>query len=534
MKKKFFALAILLIVWTLAGLILFRSWWDRTSFSRWLQDSIQNLTQTAVKNDPLLGGADSVSAWNELDETVNDAVNNAVNNGFDDGQQDAWAWESIAETIESVWFTKQQFLWAYEKAMAVHDWHLKLNIATTLYETYGDERVIPLIVLMAMQQKNLDKAGEYLALLDRYDPEVIDRIGVYPIINILLNESVWSDHLDDVKEYVERLDKENRIGTDDKNFYYSLIALWRGDMVHFRHFSDQLVDSETYWERYQRLQSIQQQVTQYEYAPEYFYNWLLWVELFYEWWYRLAIEQWKIISATDSSYQLWYQLQWNGLLFMSKRAEASQLYEQLKSLDDKPIYTFLQWISAYNWWRYNESILLLKQLRNTPYQLDVKRYLLLSYASIGDRSGVSDTMKSLIWYELTPYDYFTMFDILFFDYLNSEGDENRFQWANSDIAGILLKQCRSDLWEQYGFVCLYGQSGQLYYDWDYSRALPLMQWLTQWYPTARIHERIGHIAWEKWDVELAKESFLKAFAASEDTTQSQYLRWRITEIVKEQ
>ncbi len=491
MKKKYWLGIWLFVVVGVLSILLYRSWWDRSSL--------------AIE-DPLIAVDDVYWSPHEINE-----IDQA----------------SVKEALEDIWFSTEQFFDAYQQALDSRDTYLKQNIAETLFSKYWDTRMLPVLVLLSMQQNDVIQALEYLTKANVNDVSFIKTVGAHTIVNILLNTTKLDDtSLDRVKNIVNNYYDNNHINEADKYYYYSLLALAKNDRTHFDHYSE-FLKWWSYKDRYDTIQKAKETTKSYEYAPEYYFEGLLWIELFYEWWYNFAHQRWTELLKKDDDYLLAYQLQAYSSLLLSKRQQASEIFERIKLKSDNDLYILLQAISQYQNQIYTESILLLKQITSEEYSLDALRYLILSYNEISDRKWVYGVLENLVWYELTPYDYFSLFDLLLFKETETLSQEER------DLIDDLIKQCHWDIWNKQWFICLYWKAWLMYVDKNYEKALPLMNWLTEWYPTSTVFERIWDVAYKSWNPDLAKKSFLKAFASSRDDTELNYLRNRVTNLLKE-
>lgn len=489
-KKNVIWIWLFLVVCTLS-VLLYRSWWDRSTLG--------------VK-DPLTA-IWSVS-WDHTD--------------IKDIDQ-----EVVEEVLEDVWFSTEQFFDAYQQALDSRDTYLKQNIAETLYSKYWDERMLPVLVLLSMQQHDVKQALWFLSKADIQDKNLVETVGVHTIIRILLNTATLdASSLDTVKWIINEYYNQGHFWDIEKYYYYSLLALAKDDWTHFELYLNYLQDTQ-YNDWYKKVMHAKSTAESYKYAPEYYYEWLLWIELFYEGRYNLAQQRGQSLIEEDNDYLLWYQLQAYSALLLSNRQQASENFERIKQKDDDELYVLLQAISLYQSEVYTESILLLQEINNEEYSLDALRYTLLSYYNIEDMQWVVGTVEKLLAYEMTSYDYFSLFDLLLF-----QQQWEQHQTYDKKLIHTLIQHCTKDIWSTHGFICLYWKAWLLYHEWAYDKALPIMQWLVKRYPTATVYERIGDVAYKTDDLALAKKSFLQAFASSRDESELSILRQRVTNLLQ--
>jgi len=473
------------------SVLLMRSFWDKSELA--IEDPLLETTQVY---------------WNHQEQPLIDE-------------------DTLEEVLEDVGFSTNQFFDAYEQALESRDTYLKQNIAETLYSKYGDERMLPVLVILSMQQHDIKQALQYLSQWDVRDPEFVQQIWVHTIIAILFNTTqLDSASIERVKSIITNYYEQWFFDDKAKYYYYSLLALAKEDWHHFDHYSNFLKEGD-YADRFAKITKAKELANSYEYVPEYYYEGLLWIELFYEWRYNLAQQRGAKLLEKDNGYLLWYQLQAYSAMLLSQWQKASEMFENIKQKDDSELFVLLQAISLYQSSVYTESVFQLKGLDTWEYALDALRYLFLSYYKLWDAKWVYWTIEQLLWEELTPYDYFSLFDMLLFSN-NQFDDETESAWLINEI----IRQCHKDIWNTHGFICLYGKSWVLYGDKEYEKSLAIMKWLTQWYPTSTLYERIGDIAYKLWDTSLARKSFLKAFASSRNDSELSALRNRVTSLLQ--
>lgn len=445
-----------------------------------------------------------------------------------DGVQSSLDQEILDQLFDTVWFSTDDFWEAYETALQAHDQFLKLNIAESLFAQTNDTRVIPVLVLLSLQHHSLAHAAQYIEREMLDNSEFVQAVWPKVLLRILFNSSLYDEFwLDMLKDFVDSMKQAWLILQEDMDFYYSLIALLRDDMFHFDYYTNRLLSTDLYAWRYEAMQYTKTRAEQFTYVPEYYQLWLVWIELFAAGWYQPALTIGNMLNTFNPSYLLWRQLQAYSSLFMGDWKVAVRHFERIRMHHNDDIYTLLQAISLYYDEALEESVLLLRQISDRSIVLDARRYLLLAFKELNNQQWVTNTISSMLWYELSPFDYFTVFDVLFFDKQQTVA----FSDTTQQLAEKLLQQCRTDLSQSHWFVCLYWTAWMLYASQQYQRALPVMESLLRWYPTSAVLERIGDIYYALDDLESAKKSYIQAFSATNDSNELLFLRQRITSLL---
>lgn len=151
------------------------------------------------------------------------------------------------------------------------------------------------------------------------------------------------------------------------------------------------------------------------------------------------------IRVQDTKYILPYQILSEAALLQSHWDEASQYFNTLLTLDaSHPSQYHFGLCASYFWLeKYDNALLHCQQVRdkNMP---DALRYQLLSYYQIKDWQGMMDTFQRLLLQKnVSENDYYTFFDIIFFQPFVSDKDYSHIQKYYISVVLPYLDQCVS-------------------------------------------------------------------------------------------
>jgi len=240
------------------------------------------------------------------------------------------------------------------------------------------------------------------------------------------------------------------------------------------------------------MEVIKAQVFGFVDPPSYYIDGMIGLELFSQGRYKLAVLAGDRVLKQDEIYILGHQLIAYGSFYLSDRRRAYEALERLKQLDSQhqDIYLFLEGVALFEIEDYPTALLALLQVKDAVYRTDTLRYLLLTYQRIGDTSKVGEVMKYLLTQsDIGPYDFFTVFDLFFFDPVRQDQDVVLFA-SFFDLASTWLEACYEKGKNEYTYVCLYGKAGLLLANGEEAKAEAYLERLVRLYPSAGLFEKL--------------------------------------------
>ncbi len=426
--------------------------------------------------------------------------------------EDAIEWDKpIGESLKWMRSSKQQY-----------------DLLKSIYVATKDESLLSILFQISLDLRNYDFALDHLWTMQKL--WLSDSIDVQTYFYALFNSAeIDFTSLARFQKMIEEYSESNLISKDDRIFYYSLIALSRWDVVEYEKLLQQLQLSKKYSEWFDLYEKAIERYESFVDTPEYYLKGLLSIWLFQKGWYRQVQHISRQIILEDDSYLLWYQLNAYSSVMLSDWDEAFTWLEYLKSKDqpNKELYLYLWWIVLYNQWKYQEAIFSLSQLKEQKFHQDVLRYKYLAFEKIWDSKWMMETLSLLIngWW-LNVYDYYTIFDSLFFKESTISIE------AFSDQLLSLVTSCYDNIEEDFVYICLYWKAWMNIYLWDYTKAYQYLTYASQWFPDRDIYERLGDLAVLLDKTQEATKWYIKAITSSSFVDQQEDLRNKIKQLME--
>lgn len=149
-----------------------------------------------------------------------------------------------------------------------------------------------------------------------------------------------------------------------------------------------------------------------------------------------------------------------GSFYLSDRRRSYESLERLEQRDSQhdDLYVFLEGITLFELEDYPTALLSFLQVKDPVYRTDTLRYLLLTYHRLADTAKIGEVMKFLLRQsDIGPYDYFTVFDMFFYEPVRRDEDVVLFA-TYFDLAAQWLEHCYEHIASEYTYVCLYGKA----------------------------------------------------------------------------
>lgn len=416
-------------------------------------------------------------------------------------------------------------------ASGMHILYAKHQIFTDIYERTQRHELLPYLIEYAIQSYSYAQANDYLIRMQELDPELKQMDPKRFLFLIINTVDLNFKNIADIKHTIERFYQQKKIDTDTYVFYDAVITFAKKDIQNYSYFMDKLQQSPVYSWWYRWFQEDKNSAAAYQDVPEYYLQTLVALRFLQQWYPNVAKTATDLVLQQDEKYILAHQVSAYSSLLLWKRTESQQEFERLISLDaaGKDMYLFYKWVALYMAGQYDTAVLSFTQVRDQWLMHDTLRYVLLSYAQLEDwsqRRRVAQRLAMLP--SLDMYDYFTIFDTLFFadTQMSVQGtyDDNQLR--------TLLLTCYERLPKDLTYVCLYGKAGYFLQQGDEMKSYHYLEQLVNRYPLPEIYEKLWAIAHRQGLVEEAKRWYAKAILSSSDPQQTMMLKWLFSDLVR--
>lgn len=165
--------------------------------------------------------------------------------------------------------------------------------------------------------------------------------------------------------------------------------------------------------------------------------------------------------SQNQNYILPYQVLAYTNFLTQNREAAKEYFLKLADFDVSNIslYKFLIGVSYYWYGDHQQSLLYLTQVSDAALQLDVYRYMLLSYIHDEDSANMIRMRQNLLGQsDLQSSDFSLFFEHMFYYPFRSGSPFTLYQEA-PQLADLYLKKCTSLFTGSQADVCLYGEVG---------------------------------------------------------------------------
>ena len=384
-----------------------------------------------------------------------------------------------------------------------------------VFQETKDTDVMNLIVETYLNEYQFVKAKKFIEelsqmYLDSLKPSLNLRVvfNSFSLSSNTTNETLTSL----VQTYVSK----NQITEEDKNWYLWVLALMQRNYDKFFDIANNftLDDHKLFTSK---LQWYKDQISKQMWMPDYYFDTLVWLELFNQWLFQPA----KVLALyslqQNSSYILPYQILAYANFLTNSRDTSIEYLKKLVDLDPNNAekYQFLMWVAYYRNEKYEQSVIMLSLVKDEKLRLDSERYLIRNYLLLNQNNKVIASRNKLLWYEnLVPSDFYTYFYEAFYRPY-SEGSQYQLYAIDTDLADKMIRVCAIRLTKEENAVCNYGSIGKNIalwkFDWLEQSLLNLATEYPQWY--------LYHALWEYYlqqgDSEKAKIYLLKAISLTQ-------------------
>jgi hypothetical protein len=437
--------------------------------------------------------------------------------------------KKIATTASYMNTNVDELLWGVFREPYSHDLYLQRHQKKVRYEMMNTilqkewmNELLPSLIELAVDLHRYDDALGYIQLAQK-NREILQRIPPLRLLQIIT--SAWNfdnKHKSEIKQLVDNLYSTERITQASKDFYYALLAFVNEDLDNYSYYMDQLVNTE-YESRYYAFQDHKQQTWQYQDVSNNYVIMLIALRYFREWYHSVSLRIAEKVTKQESNYVLAHQILAYSSILRGDYPEALQSLLLLEERDKKnnEVYIYYQGVVYFIQNNYTAAITQFLRIRSQELKTDTMRYLFVSYLAIQDTVNANKAatiiLESLPW-ERTVFDYFTMFDELFFNW-SIHITPVLEEWLKQFVS-----QCYVYVPTEQHYICLYWEAWNLLVNNNLSEAYSKLWELVNRYPSSQMYMRYALVARELWYIDHAKRLIAHSLITSNNTHEKMYLK----------
>ena len=384
-----------------------------------------------------------------------------------------------------------------------------------VFEKTKDVDVMNLIVETYLNEYQFVKAKKFIEWLPQnYADNLKPSLNLRVVFNSFSLSSKTTNET--LTLLIQNYLSKNQISMEDWNRYLWVLALMQRSYDDFFTISNSFT-SENHKSFAAKIQWYKDQISKQMWMPDYYFDTLVALELFNEWFFQPA----KVLALyslqQNSSYILPYQILAYSNFLTNSRDTSIEYLKKLVDLDPNNAekYQFLMWVAYYWNEKYEQSVIMLSLVKNEKLRLDSERYLIRNYLFLDQKNKLILSWNKMLWYDnLVASDFYTYFYEVFYRPY-SEWYQYQLYAIDTELAEKMTRLCAVRLTKEWIAVCNYGIIGKNIalwkYDWLEQSLFDLVSEYPQWY----LYRALWDYYVQQWDLEKAKVYLLKAFSLSQ-------------------
>ncbi len=393
-----------------------------------------------------------------------------------------------------------------------------------IFQETWDPKIMNLILETYISEYQFAKAKKFIENLNETFSNQIDPL-LY--LQISFNSFSLSSNTtnETLKSIIQKYQSDWKISEDDGKWYEWVIYLMNKDYNKFFEIASWFT-TENHVKFVSRLNEYKNQIKTQMWMPDYYFDTLVALELFNQWLFQPA----KVLALSsltqNPSYILPYQVLAYANFLTNSRDTSIEYLNKLTELDPENVekYRFLMWIAYYWNEQYEQSVLMLSQIRNENLRLDAERYLIRDYIILDQKTKLISSRWKLLWYEnLSSSDFYTYFYETFY-HPYAEWKWFDLYLSDRDLADKMIRVCSMKLWNDERVVCNYWE---IWKDIALSKfdnleksLLDLVSQYPQWY----LYQALWDYYIQQWDLEKAKVYLLKAISLTQEKSERSQIK----------
>ena len=394
-----------------------------------------------------------------------------------------------------------------------------------IFQETKDIDVMNLIVETYLDEYQFVKAKRFIESLSQtYLTNLKPSLNLRVVFNSfsLISKTISETLTMTIQNYLSK----NQISTEDWNWYLWVIALMERNYDRFFEIATNFT-SEEHKSFASKIQWYKDQISKQMWMPEYYFDTLVSLELFNQWFFQPA----KVLALyslqQNSDYILPYQILAYANFLTNSRDTSIEYLKKLVDLDpnNSQKYQFLMGVAYYWNEKYEQSVIMLSMVQNEKLRLDADRYLIRDYLHLDQKNKLISSRNKMLWYEnLVASDFYTYFYEVFYRPY-SEWTQYQLYAIDAELADKMIRICAIRLPNEEKAVCNYGSIWKNIalwrFEWLEQSLLNLATQYPQWY----LYHALGEYYLHQEDLEKAKVYLLKAVSLTQN-------RWERSQIKK--
>lgn len=408
-----------------------------------------------------------------------------------------------------------------------------LTVLEYLYTKNKNPELLQPLVEKFLQYYQFDKANTYLTLLvqeeeDYFKLKIDPRQVLYTRFHDSRIDLDSANSLDELFVLIHDYRARDMLSQDDELFYKGLKSLrvydYSGASASFFKITDP-----RYKDFLSSYESSLANAVKIKNPPPYYRDGLVSLTLLKNWYFSFAKRLALRALLKNKDYVLSYQVLAYANFLTHNRESAKDYFLKLADFDTKNnfLYKFLIGICYYRYGDYEQSVLYLNQVTDPGLQIDVYRYMLLSYIQVEDTTNMTRIWQNILGNSLLQTSDFSLFfDQMFYLPFRS-GKPFDLYMENPQLADMYLGKCSTLFTGSQADVCTYGevwlQLAKQNLSWIGQKLLSLVQNYRQ----SHLYHLLGDYYFSLNHYPMAKEYYIQALSISDTLAEQSILQNKI-------
>jgi len=401
-----------------------------------------------------------------------------------------------------------------------------IKVLENLYKETKNNNVLDLLVQKFVSDYQFVNAYEHID----QEANPWNQFSDYNLYSyILLNSPTLvitkSDSMTAVQEKIQTFKIEWKITDDDNNFYQWLISLRYSDISLSKQFFFKVTNPK-YIGLISKINETISKINSQKDMPSYYQDWLIALTLLKNWYFSIAQKIALNVMLKNDQYILPYQILAYSNFLTNNWDKAIDYFLKLTELDKENTnnYKFLIWVSYYRLWKHEQSVIYLSQIKNSWFETDIYRYMLLNYIKWSDWQKKLELWQKLLWQkDLIKSDFYLFFYNIFFEPFSNWEDFSIYK-DNVELSTLWINKCFETIPEADQDVCIYGNVWVDIVNQNWEQAKTKLIYLIKQYNQAYLFHAIWDYYYINKDLEKAKEYYVKAISMTDNIQEAKNLK----------
>ncbi len=411
-----------------------------------------------------------------------------------------------------------------------------LNVLEYVYRNNKNSELLLPMIEKFLAYYQFEKANQYLDVLVTQQWGYLElELDPRQVLYARFHDSHLSldsdTALDDIFVFVDTYVSKGQLNADDALFYAGLKALRVYDYTAASAAFAKITDA-----RYQDfVASYESSLANYvkiKNPPAYYRDGLVSLTLLKNGYFTFAKRLALRAAAQDKSYILPYQVLAYTNFLTHNRESAKEYFATLATFDTSNVflYNFLIGICYYRYGDYEQAVLYLNQVTDPWLQIDVYRYMLLSYIKVQDTNNMIRMFHNILWQQsLQTSDFALFFDQMLYVPFRT-GSPFTLYTENQQLADMYLSKCWALFSGSQSDICSYGTIWIQLAKQDIVSIGDQLLSLTSKYQQSHLYHALGSYYASIAQIQMAKEAYVKALSISDDLKEQEVLKNKIASL----